>query len=69
MTRGTPALIGWLVIATSALVLLFAVISAVLGLREGDEGFGTELFQALMHALDPGTVAGDTGSNELDSQG
>ena len=61
MTRGTPALIGWLVIATSALVLTFAVITAVLGLREGDEGFGYELFQALMHALDPGTVAGDSG--------
>lgn len=62
MTRGTPALIGWLVIATSALVLSFAVLSAVLGLRGDDEGFGHELFQALMHALDPGTVAGDTGS-------
>ena len=62
MTRGTPALIGWLVIATSALVLLFAVVTALLGLREGDEGFGYELFQALLHALDPGTVAGDTGS-------
>ena len=62
MTRGTPALIGWLVIATSALVLSFAVLTAVLGLREGEQGFGQELFQALMHALDPGTVAGDTGS-------
>ena len=62
MTRGTPALIGWLVIATSVLVLSFAVLSALLGLRGGDDGFGTELFQALMHALDPGTVAGDTGS-------
>ena len=62
MTRGTPALIGWLVIATSALVLSFAVLSAVLGLRGDDRGFGFELFQALMHALDPGTVAGDDGT-------
>ena len=62
MTRGTPALIGWLVIATSALVLVFAVLTALLGLRDGEQGFGYELFQALMHALDPGTVAGDTGS-------
>lgn len=62
MTRGTPALIGWLVIATSGLVLAFAVLTALLGLRDGDQGFGYELFQALLHALDPGTVAGDTGS-------
>lgn len=62
MTRGTPALIGWLVIATAGLVLTFAVLTALLGLRDGDQGFGYELFQALLHALDPGTVAGDTGS-------
>ena len=62
MTRGTPALIGWLVVATSALVLAFAVLTAALGLRDGSVGFGHEIFQSLLHALDPGTVAGDQGS-------
>ncbi len=62
MARGTPALVGWLFVVTVALVLLFAVIDVVFRLREGGIGFADASFQALMHALDPGTVAGDTGS-------
>ncbi|NHA00198.1 hypothetical protein G5V59_08840 [Nocardioides sp. W3-2-3] len=62
MSRGTPALVGWLFVVTVALVLLFAVIDVVFRLREGGIGFADASFQALMHALDPGTVAGDTGS-------
>lgn len=62
MSRGTPALVGWLFVVTVALVLLFAVVDVVFRLREGGIGFADASFQALMHALDPGTVAGDTGS-------
>ncbi|MEV5001016.1 CASTOR/POLLUX-related putative ion channel [Nocardioides sp. LML1-1-1.1] len=62
MSRGTPALVGWLFVVTIALVLFFAVVDVVFRLREGGIGFADASFQALMHALDPGTVAGDTGS-------
>ncbi|GAA4113410.1 lipoprotein [Nocardioides fonticola] len=62
MSRGTPALIAWLTVVTLVLISVFAVITTVLNLREEDsDSFGKELFSALMHALDPGTVAGDTG--------
>src|SRR6478735_3665892 len=61
MSRGTPALIAWLCVATLALILFFTVLVAVFGLRDGgdDRGFLRELMQNLFHALDPGTVAGD----------
>lgn len=67
MSRGTPALIAWLSAATLVLIVLFSLLTLALGLRDGDtstgEGFFAELFQSLLHALDPGTVAGDTGKS------
>ncbi|KAA1418776.1 hypothetical protein F0U44_09810 [Nocardioides humilatus] len=62
MARGTPALIAWLFLMTLVLVLAFAIFDLIFGLRDEDLGFWSETFQSLMHALDPGTVAGDTGS-------
>ncbi|MDN4174961.1 NAD-binding protein [Nocardioides sp. SOB77] len=64
MAGGTPALIAWLSVATLVLITAFAVLVTLTGLREsdGDEGFAQELFAALLHALDPGTIGGDTGS-------
>ncbi|WP_232679413.1 NAD-binding protein [Nocardioides sp. R-C-SC26] len=63
MAKGTPALIAWLTVATVVLITFFAVLTLVLGLRgDSDNGFADEVFQALLHALDPGTVAGDTGT-------
>lgn len=62
MSRGTPALIAWLCVATIVLILVFTVIVAVFGLREDDDpahGFFRDMVQNLFHALDPGTVAGD----------
>ncbi|MFC0224424.1 CASTOR/POLLUX-related putative ion channel [Nocardioides zeicaulis] len=63
MSRGTPALIAWLSALTLLLIVFFALVTIGLGLRgPGDgEGFGDEVFNALLHALDPGTVAGDVG--------
>src|SRR5690242_2568466 len=62
MARGTPALVGWLAVATFALILLFSGVTLLLGLRESDEpGFIRQLFDSALHALDPGTVAGDVG--------
>jgi voltage-gated potassium channel Kch len=66
MARGTPALIGWLVAATVALVLLFSVV-VLLGdfapdSEDGEQpGVIRQLFDSLLHAMDPGTVAGDEG--------
>jgi ion channel POLLUX/CASTOR len=63
MSRGTPALVGWLAVATFALILLFSAGTLLTGLRKSDEpGFIRQLFDSSLHALDPGTVAGDTGS-------
>jgi voltage-gated potassium channel Kch len=67
MSRGTPALVAWLGVVTFVLILVFGVIVQVFDLRtgptsSGKSGFFGELFQALMHALDPGTVAGDAGT-------
>jgi voltage-gated potassium channel Kch len=66
MARGTPALIGWLVAATVTLVVLFSVV-VLLGdfapeSDDGDQpGVIRQLFNSLLHAMDPGTVAGDDG--------
>ena len=64
MSSGTPALIAWLTAATLLLIVLFAFILTVTGVgQEGeDRGFFSDLFYNLLHALDPGTVGGDTGS-------
>ncbi|HYF73830.1 MAG TPA: hypothetical protein VD864_13460, partial [Nocardioides sp.] len=62
MSRGTPALIAWLCVATLALIVVFTVLVTALGLRDGElepGGFLREMIQSLFHALDPGTVAGD----------
>jgi voltage-gated potassium channel Kch len=64
MSSGTPALIAWLTAATLLLIVVFAFILTVTGLgQEGeDRNFFEDLFYNLLHALDPGTVGGDTGS-------
>jgi voltage-gated potassium channel Kch len=63
MSRGTPALIAWLCLATLALILVFSVLVTVLDLRpeETRDGFFKEMFASLLHALDPGTIGGDGG--------
>src|SRR3954463_9359236 len=66
MSRGTPALVGWLAIVTVILVALFSAITLIAGLARKDEhadrpGVIGQGFKTLLHALDPGTVAGDTG--------
>jgi voltage-gated potassium channel Kch len=66
MARGTPALIGWLVLATVTLVVLFSAV-VLLGdfapRSDGGErpGLIRQVFNSLLHAMDPGTVAGDGG--------
>ncbi|MCW2767120.1 MAG: TrkA-N domain protein [Nocardioides sp.] len=63
MSRGTPALIAWLFAATLVLIFVFAVLVTVFQLPdEADRhGFFRQLFNNLLHALDPGTIGGDNG--------
>ncbi len=62
MSRGTPALIAWLTLGTLVMIFVFSLLVMALGLRDSDDkGFFEELFSSLLHALDPGTVAGDEG--------
>jgi len=65
MARGTPALVGWLAVATLALIAVFTAIVLIGhfapnggGGRPGVVGQG---FKSLEHALDPGTLAEDSG--------
>jgi ion channel POLLUX/CASTOR len=64
MSRGAPALIGLLGIASAVLVLVFGFIGYLARPEpEGDKwSFGKTVWMALLRAMDPGTVAGDEGS-------
>ncbi len=65
MTRGTPALIMWLTVATVLLTVVFAVITTIFRLRSTattGRGFFHEVFYTLLHALDPGYIGGDEGN-------
>jgi voltage-gated potassium channel Kch len=64
MSRGTPALIGWLTVATLVLIIVFALFATVFGLGPAgqEQDFWDRLFGNLLHALDPGTIGGDVGS-------
>lgn len=66
MARGTPALVGWLALATLAMIGVFTAIVLIADLAPDDqdssrEGIVGQAFNSLLHALDPGTVASDTG--------
>ncbi|WP_258052944.1 potassium transporter TrkA [Streptomyces sp. Ru73] len=63
MDRGTPALIGWLGLASVVLVAL--VSSLVVALTDEDTekngGWAGVAWMSLLRTLDPGTMGGDTG--------
>src|SRR3954463_12589442 len=66
MSRGTPALVGWLAVVTLLLVALFTLVVLLFGLAPKDDngsrpGLIGQAFKTVLHALDPGTVAGDAG--------
>src|SRR4051812_3066347 len=64
MSRGVGAQILLLALITAVLVAITAIAITVLGVAPETEGvkdsFGMLSWKALMHALDPGTLAGDT---------
>lgn len=65
LSRGPVALIGWLALISFAIVLLAAIVLIITGIApEGTEngyGFFEAFWQSLMHSIDAGTGAGDTG--------
>jgi Trk K+ transport system NAD-binding subunit len=65
MARGTPALVGWLAAVTAVLIAIFTAIVLLGNLAPGGEkhrpGVVGQAFKSLLHALDPGTIAGDNG--------
>jgi voltage-gated potassium channel Kch len=65
MSRGTGALIGGLALASFLLILVAAITIVLVRLPKPDEGgglgFGEALWQTMLHSIDTGTLAGDTG--------
>ncbi|REK72989.1 potassium transporter TrkA [Aeromicrobium endophyticum] len=66
MARGTSALVAWLAVVTVVLILVFAVFVTITGLEPGQGnvkgGFLGRVLTTFFHTLDPGTVAGDSGT-------
>ena len=66
MSKGTPALVAWLGLATLGLVLIFAVLVVVTQIGPvGDEGerpgFWRQLFTTLVHTFDSSAFGSDPG--------
>src|SRR3954452_21849720 len=65
MSKGTPALIRWLALASLAVVVVGGTLVWLFdpkpGAGEPRRGFLGSVWQGVLHALDPGTVAGDSG--------
>src|ERR1041384_2847662 len=67
LSKGTIAIIGWLQLLTTAIVVLASLVLA--GMRIGQDpedhehpyGFFEGMWQAMLRTLDPGVVAGDNG--------
>ncbi|WP_455550613.1 CASTOR/POLLUX-related putative ion channel [Actinomadura geliboluensis] len=64
MSKGTPALIGWLGLASVALVLVVATAAVVIAPRDTDENgdWPGMVWRSLLRTLDPGTMGDDTGT-------
>jgi hypothetical protein len=64
MSRGTIALVGWLALASLAIVLVGGLAAWLLDPTPaggGHRGLGAAIWHSVLNSLDPGTVAGDTG--------
>ncbi|MFJ1749098.1 potassium transporter TrkA [Streptomyces sp. NPDC088116] len=63
MDRGTPALIGWLGLASLALITLVSCAVVVFADKDtvANGGWSGVIWMALLRTLDPGTMGGDTG--------
>jgi voltage-gated potassium channel Kch len=65
MSKGTPALVRWLALASLAVIVVGGTLVWLLDpTPDGTKvhrGFLGSVWQGVLHALDPGTVAGDSG--------
>jgi ion channel POLLUX/CASTOR len=64
MDRGTPALIGWLGLASLVLIVLVSGLAALLAPRDpnvADGGWLHVVWMSLLRTLDPGTMGADKG--------
>lgn len=57
MSKGTVALVGILAVATFIMVIAMGICAAAIN----DASVGENIWASLMHAIDAGTLAGDTG--------
>src|SRR3954447_22228834 len=62
MARGPSALVAWLGLFTLLIVVLVSVVVRATETNSGHTTIFGQLLSSFEHALDPGTVAGDTGS-------
>lgn len=66
MSRGAVALIGWLLLTSLVLILIFSALVSVMRIipvevSSGDLSLAEVVWSSTMHALDAGTIAGDQG--------
>ena len=67
LSKGTIAIIGWLALASLAVIVLAGLVLAAMhigadpGDRAHEYGFFEGMWQAMLRTLDPGVVAGDAG--------
>ena len=68
MSKGTPALVRWLALASLAVIVIGGTLVWALDPTPDDgatvphhRAFLPSIWQGVLHALDPGTVAGDSG--------
>lgn len=63
MDRGTPALIGWLGLASLALITLVSGVVVAFARKDTEDNGGWLgiVWMSLLRTLDPGTMGGDTG--------
>jgi voltage-gated potassium channel Kch len=64
MSKGTPALIGWLALASAVLILAVASLVTLLAPRDARENgsWPGVFWRSLLRTLDPGTMGDDTGT-------
>src|SRR5262249_46484426 len=64
MDRGTPALIGWLAMASALLIAVVTTLVMLLTNTDNEQngGWAGVAWMSLLRTLDPGTMGADTGS-------
>ncbi len=64
MSRGTPALVSGLFLLSGIVIFFAAIYVYFRHAAPPEQSFGKILWDSLMRTLDPGTMGGDTGSND-----